>query len=81
MDTQPTISVLIDMAQRLREGANTLERLGEKLGNRKDWDYVVEAMVEINNINLALRTDLLIARPLMEFQRELQKKTPAEVDP
>lgn len=73
LNVKPTSEVIREMADHLQFTAKKLNRLAEDFERTDDFDYASEVLSEIRNLHLALRTDLLLTRPLREFQRELDE--------
>lgn len=70
IDVGPTAEVIEKMAELMRESAVSLDRLAQKMRERQEIEYASEAIGVITNTMHNLRLDLLISRPLREFQRE-----------
>ena len=69
MNVEPTVEVIDKMAQTLRDKAIELERLAIQMRNREDITYAAEAISTVSNMMNQLRIDLLVTRPLREYQR------------
>lgn len=70
VDIGPTAEVIEKMADLMRENAIYLDRIAAKMRDRQDISYAAEAIGIVTNSMNNLRLDLLITRPLREFQRE-----------
>lgn len=70
MNVEPTAEIIENIARTLRERANEFERLAGKMREKNDLTYAAEAMSEISNLIPSLRIDLLVTRPLREFERQ-----------
>ena len=72
-ETQPTEEVIRKMAQQLEYSLITINRVADKLAASGDLSYAAEAIQEIVNLIMGLRLDLLITRPIREYEKILEK--------
>ena len=72
MDVEPTAEIIDQMSLKLHQYANNLKRLAKKMRQKKDLEYAQEAMQEIKNCFANLRTDLLVTRPMREYERKIR---------
>ena len=72
LDVEPTVEVINSIAKRFRDYANNLDRIAQKMRDRKDLEYASEAMQEVKNCFANLRTDLLVTRPMREYEKALR---------
>lgn len=70
MNVEPTAQIIDNMADNLIRYAADLKRLALRMRENKDLTYTSEAINTITNCILNLRLDLLITRPLREYQRK-----------
>lgn len=70
MNVNPTAEVIDNIAKRLRERANDFDRIAAKMRETGDMRYAAEAMSEVSNLIPSLRIDLLVTRPLREYERQ-----------
>jgi hypothetical protein len=73
METKPTVEVMMEMAGRMRDYADNMERVAQKMEEREDLTYASEAIGVIQNLFLNLRIDLLVTRPMREYERKQNK--------
>jgi hypothetical protein len=71
VDVEPTAAVIMDMAVTLKNYAHELERTARKMMDRGDITLASEALGAITNCMQNLRLDLLVTRPIREFDRTL----------
>lgn len=70
MNTQPTCEIILQAADRLEETAKELRLQSKRLEESGDFSYTAEVANKIVNMILNLRLDLLITRPIREYERE-----------
>lgn len=68
-DVKPTVEVIRQMADHLRDTANDVSRIADRMLVDETFDRLPEVMSEISNLFNALRLDLLITRPIREYER------------
>ena len=73
IDVEPTAEVIDKMARQLRDNADELDRTARSMRDSGDITYAAEAMNCIQNIPMNIRTDLLITRPIREYEKLLNK--------
>ena len=69
INVEPTAEVIDSMAKQLRDNADELDRIARQMRDSGDITYATEAMNNIQNIGNNLRTDLLITRPIREYEK------------
>lgn len=72
LDVEPTAEIIDSIALKLHQYANNLKRLAKKMRDKKDLEYAQEAMQEVKNCFANLRTDLLVTRPMREYEKALR---------
>lgn len=70
MNVIPTAEAIIKNAETLRHYATELERIAENMRTRQDITYAAEALGAITNCMGSLRLDLLVTRPLREYNKK-----------
>lgn len=68
---EPTAEIIDNMAITFFDYSEELKRISKKMRERNDLSYSQEAINSISNCILNLRMDLLVARPLREYERIL----------
>ena len=69
MNVEPTAKHIDEMAHQLIYYADQLKRVAAKMRETGDISYAAEAMNAIPNCVQNLRLDLLVMRPLREFEK------------
>ena len=72
MDTKMTVSVIIDCAEVFERKAAELRGMANQLKKTGDFSIASEA-VSVCHSTANLRTDLLVTRPIREYQREINR--------
>lgn len=72
MNTKDTAETILEMAETMDRYARQLERCADKLDKTGEFEYAAEALSTVINCLGNLRLDLLVTRPIREYQRELQ---------
>ncbi len=72
-DVESTAQIIDDMADNLIRASDDLKRLVLKMRENKDLTYAAEAINTITNCMQNLRLDLLVTRPLREYQQRTTK--------
>jgi hypothetical protein len=75
IDVEPTAEVIDRMANQLRDYAIDLDRTARSMRDSGDISYAGEAMNNIQNIGMNLRADLLVTRPIREYEKILNNNT------
>jgi len=70
MDVEPTAETIDAAAKRFRQTADALDRIAERMRDRKDLSYAAEAVSEMLNTLQNSRIDLLVTRPIRAFENE-----------
>ena len=70
MNVEPTVSIICHAAEILRGFADDLDRQADHLSATQDFTYAAEAAQTIGNIMQNLRIDLLVTRPIREYERQ-----------
>ena len=65
----PTARAVSSIVRVLRDYADEIEHLGNRMLEEKDFGYVSEVLQSVTNMNGNLRLDLLVTRPLREFKK------------
>lgn len=68
IDVEPTAQTIDQAAERFRQAAVDLDRLAATMRERNDLEYAAEALVIAHNTLANSRLDLLVTRPLREYQ-------------
>lgn len=68
MDTKPTEQALLDMAENLEEEARKMRRYAADLADKKDFNVAGWAINSIVNLLGNMRLDLLVIRPVREYE-------------
>ena len=74
INLMPTEEAIRYISSQLRESANKLDSIADKLIDRNDIDYVSHAIQEIMNCFGSLHIDLLYTRTVKEIMREEEWK-------
>lgn len=74
MDVEPTAETIDAAAKMFRQTADALDRIAEKMRDRKDLSYAAEAVSEMLYTLQNSRIDLLVTRPIRAF-REMRRVT------
>ena len=69
INVEPTAEIIDKMVKQLRDNATDLERIARKMRDTGDISYAGEAMNNIQNIGMNLRADLLVTRPIREYEK------------
>ena len=80
MNLKPIAEVMKNMAEQLRRAADELDRTNNTMMERQDITYAGEAMQVIKNCFFNLRLDLLITRPIREFERKIRNLEKEDFD-
>ena len=72
IDVEPTAEVIDKMAKQLKDYGVDLERIARIMRDSGDITYAAEAINAIQNIGTTLRTDLLVTRPIREYEKLLK---------
>jgi len=72
-ETKPTEEVIRKMAKQLEYSTIAINRIADKLAASGDLSYAAEAIQEVVNLIMDLRLDLLITRPIREYEKILDK--------
>jgi hypothetical protein len=70
MDIEPTAEVIDEMAETMRRFAESMSRTANKMRETGDLGYAAEALTDALACMNNMRMDLLVVRPLREFQRQ-----------
>lgn len=70
MNTEPTAEKIDEMARVMRQYADDLDRCAKKMRERGDLTYAAEAVNVVTNCFSNLRLDLMVVRPIREYERE-----------
>ena len=69
IDVTATAEVIEEMANNMEHYAAELRRHATKMRERNEITYAAEAIATVSNAFHNLRLDLLVVRPIREFQR------------
>jgi len=72
IDVEPTAQVIEQAAERFRQAAINLDRLATTMREKQDLEYAAEALSVAHNVLQNARLDLLITRPMREYQSALR---------
>jgi hypothetical protein len=75
MKTDMTSKHIRGIAEIFRRYAQKFEDAANELDETADFEICVELLHSVANLTGSLRLDLLLARPLREYQRELAAHT------
>lgn len=78
VEAESTAAVIADMVDTMKRYTRELERIGQKMINTNDVSLASEALNAVTNCMQNLRLDLLVTRPIREFDRTLFVKFEAE---
>lgn len=70
INVAPTAAIIKDMARTMNNYAKELERISAKMIERNDMSLAAEAMSAVTNCLSNMRLDLLVTRPIREYERE-----------
>jgi len=70
METKDTIAAIKTMTKTMREYADSFDRLAKRMEESGDLSYAGEVAGGVANLIQNLRLDLLVTRPLREYERE-----------
>lgn len=73
INVESTAGVIDEMANKLRQYANNLDRYATSMRDNQDITYASEVMNEIVGLFNNLRIDLLVTRPIREFQKSEER--------
>ena len=73
IDVEPTAQVIDQAAARFRQAAVDLEQLAAKMRAKQDLEYAAEAISTAHNAIQNARLDLLVTRPMREYQLAVRK--------
>lgn len=71
VDVTPTVEVIREMAVMLQRASEDLTRVANLMEQTGDFERTTDAYTAIRDLNTNLRVDLLIARPVREFEKAL----------
>lgn len=71
IDVEPTVTVILDMADTLNRYSRELKAIARKMETDGDISRASEALTCITNCVQNLRLDLLVTRPIREFDRSM----------
>jgi hypothetical protein len=71
-NVQPTVEVIMQMSESLRDGANKLKLLAASMEAQGELELASEAAQVVSNVFCNLRLDLLVGRPLREATKRAQ---------
>jgi len=71
IDVEPTAKVCDDIGKIMVSHACDIQRYADAMRNTGDISEVTAVMASIKSCFNSLRTDLLITRPIREYEREL----------
>ena len=74
MDVEQTASAIESIAERLNDAGIEIHCIAEQMRATNDITYVSEVMTAVLRVIGNLRLDLLVTRPIREFQREQARK-------
>jgi hypothetical protein len=78
VDVEPTVAVIMDMAATMERYAAEMKAVARKMLIDGDISRAAEALTSITNCFQNLRLDLLVTRPIREFDRTLYVDLNAE---
>ena len=73
IDVTPTVAVIVDMADTLRKYSNELDKIAKKMYETNDISIASDAVNSFMNCIQNCRLDLLVTRPIREFNRTVGK--------
>lgn len=71
-DVKPTIKVILGMVKTFRQEADELENIADRMASSGDISYVAEALNVYQNLGSNVRIDLLVTRPIREYENILK---------
>ena len=72
MNTIETVKHIREMSQTLRHYADQFESVAKRMEDTGDLTYAAEIVGGVSNLIQNLRMDLLVTRPIREYQKELE---------
>ena len=72
MDIETTTQTVTDMANTMRQFAEELDRIAERMNESRDISHAGEAANCVTNCFLNLRLDLLVVRPMRAYEQEIR---------
>ncbi len=73
METKDTVAAIKIMTKTMREYTDSFDRLAKRMEESGDLSYAGEVAEGVANLVQNLRLDLLVTRPLREYEREHYK--------
>ena len=70
MNVEPTAEIIEQAAKQLRQAAVDLDRMAANMRQRNDLEYASQAFMAVQSAVQNSRLDLLISRPIREYQTE-----------
>lgn len=70
MNTGPTIDIMNQMAETLENAAKSIRQQAKELSQSGDFSIAGDALNTVKNTFSNMRIDLLVTRPIREYQRE-----------
>ena len=70
-DVKPTVEIVRGIASRLRDESAEIDRIADRMLVDGTFDRVSDVIVEISTLLNALRLDLLVTRPIREYERNI----------
>ena len=74
VDVKPTVEVILAMSNNMENYAKELRRIANDMNESGDITYAAEALQAIVNCSSNMRMDLLVSRPIREFQKIIKKE-------
>ena len=74
VDVKPTVEVILAMSNNMEDYAKELRRIANDMNESGDITYAAEALQAIVNCSSNMRMDLLVSRPIREFQKIIKKE-------
>ena len=73
INVNSTIEVIWNMRQELEKQVRELKRIEEVIKEKGDISYASEAIIAMTSCLSNLRLDLLVTRPIHEYEKELRQ--------
>jgi thymidylate synthase ThyX len=80
LNVEPTAEVIDQIAAGMQHAADELARIAARMRQYKDLSQASLAMEVLKNLPANLRTDLLVTRPLREYERALGRAEKAVLE-
>lgn len=73
LDTKMTVKTILEMSDKLQSYSDQVRRLAAELEDTGDFTVCSEVVNLLINMQGNLRLDLMVSRPIREFQRAINE--------